>query len=176
MSQRIASSAEEVVLQAESDIRAKLRGGRLDFTAMSAITNIYRAGTAVRTHMERTVLAEYDLSWVGFTVLWVLWIWGEQETGHLAREAGVTKGTLTGVVTTLERRRLVRRLPHRDDRRRVSVGLTRSGTALIERVFPVFNRHEVLATSGLTASEQHTLADLLRRVQSHLSDVDTAAG
>jgi len=176
VSRRIASTSSTVVSAAERDIRARLAGQQLDFTAMSAVANIYRAGGAIRNHMEREVLSAHELSWVAFTVLWVLWIWGEQETGHLAREAGVTKGTLTGVVTTLERRRLVRRLPHRDDRRRVSVGLTRSGTALIERVFPVFNRHEVLATSGLTASEQHTLADLLRRVQSHLSDVDTAAG
>ena len=69
---------------------------------MSAVSNVYRAGTAVRNHMERTVLAEYDLSWVAFTVLWILWIWDTQETGHVAEEAGVTKGTLTGVIKTLQ--------------------------------------------------------------------------
>ena len=164
MSQRIASSAEEVVLQAERDIRAKLRGGRLDFTAMSAITNIYRAGTAVRTHMERTVLAEYDLSWVGFTVLWVLWIWGEQETGQVAREAGVTKGTLTGVIKTLSARRLVKRATHPEDRRRATLKLTASGERTIETVFPEFNQHERLAVSALSSSEQRELARLLRKV------------
>ena len=118
MSRRIGSASAAVVLQAEKDIRARLKGQHFDFTAMSAVSNVYRAGTAVRNHMERTVLSEYDLSWVAFTVLWVLWIWGPQETAHVASEAGVTKGTLTGVVKTLQARKFVRRLPHKDDRRR----------------------------------------------------------
>jgi hypothetical protein len=94
VSRRIGSASPAVVLQAEKDIKARLKGQHFDFTAMSAVSNVYRAGTAVRNHMERTVLAEYDLSWVAFTVLWILWIWDTQETGHVAEEAGVTKGDL----------------------------------------------------------------------------------
>ncbi|HEY5438527.1 MAG TPA: MarR family transcriptional regulator [Acidimicrobiales bacterium] len=172
MSRRIASSKATVVSQAERDIRARLDDHELDFTAMSAISNIYRAGSAVRNHMERSLLADYDLSWVAFTVLWVLWIWGEQETGHVASEAGITKGTLTGVMKTLQARKLIKRIPHRDDRRRVSIGLTKAGVRLIEQVFPEFNTHETLAVSALTLAEQHELARLLRLV---LKQVSSAA-
>lgn len=172
MSRRIASSSSSVVSAAERDIRARLAGQSLDFSAMSAVSNIYRAGAAVRNHMEREVLSAYDLSWVAFTVLWVLWIWGDQETGHVASEARVTKGTLTGVVKTLAARRLVRRIPHRDDRRRVSIGLTRAGTAMSEEIFPVFNAHETLAVGSLGAVEQRDLAHLLRRVLAQISEVD----
>ena len=56
MSRRIASSEDRVVLQAERDIRARLSDHELDFTAMSAVSNIYRTGSAVRNHMEREVL------------------------------------------------------------------------------------------------------------------------
>src|ERR1700722_4982635 len=150
MSKRIASSEATVVSQAEQDIRARLSGHELDFTAMSAVSNIYRTGSAVRNHMERTLLADYDLRWVAFTVLWVLWIWGDQETGHVASEAGITKGTLTGVMKTLQGRKLLRRTPHLDDRRRVSISLTKAGERLIEEVFPQFNEHETLAVSALS--------------------------
>ncbi|MGH3732902.1 MAG: MarR family winged helix-turn-helix transcriptional regulator [Acidimicrobiales bacterium] len=164
MSRRIASSQATVVSQAERDIRARLDDHELDFTAMSAVSNIYRTGSAIRNHMERELLARYDLSWVAFTVLWVLWIWGDQETGHVAAEAGITKGTLTGVMKTLQTRKLIRRIPHRDDRRRVSIGLSKAGERLIERVFPEFNRHETLAVSALSDDEQQELARLLRIV------------
>jgi DNA-binding MarR family transcriptional regulator len=164
MSRRIASSEATVVSQAENDIRARLHDHELDFTAMSAVSNIYRTGSAIRNHMERELLAQYDLSWVAFTVLWVLWIWGDQETGHVAAEAGITKGTLTGVMKTLQGRKLIRRIPHRDDRRRVSIGLSKAGERLIERVFPEFNRHETLAVSALSDAEQQELARLLRVV------------
>jgi DNA-binding MarR family transcriptional regulator len=164
MSRRIASSEATVVSQAENDIRARLHDHELDFTAMSAVSNIYGTGSAIRNHMERELLAQYDLSWVAFTVLWVLWIWGDQETGHVAAEAGITKGTLTGVMKTLQGRKLIRRIPHRDDRRRVSIGLSKAGERLIERVFPEFNHHETLAVSALSDAEQQELARLLRIV------------
>jgi DNA-binding MarR family transcriptional regulator len=170
VSRRIGSASPAVVLQAEKDIKARLKGQHFDFTAMSAVSNVYRAGTAVRNHMERTVLAEYDLSWVAFTVLWILWIWDTQETGHVADEAGVTKGTLTGVIKTLQARKLIRRLPHKDDRRRVSIELTAAGEHLIEALFPKFNQHERVAVSGLTLSEQRELARLLRKVTHKVSD------
>lgn len=175
MSRRIASSHATVVSQAERDIRARLDDHELDFAAMSAVSNIYRTGSAIRNHMERELLAGYDLSWVAFTVLWVLWIWGDQETGHVAAEAGITKGTLTGVMKTLQARRLIRRLPHRDDRRRVSIGLSKAGERLIERVFPEFNRHETLAVSALSDTDQQELARLLRLVLKTISDTDELA-
>ncbi|HVA70786.1 MAG TPA: MarR family transcriptional regulator [Acidimicrobiales bacterium] len=172
MSRRIASSESAVVSKAERDIRARLHAHELDFTAMSAVSNIYRTGSAVRNHMERTLLTDYDLSWAAFTVLWVLWIWDEQETGHVAIEAGVTKGTLTGVMKTLQARKLIRRIPHRNDRRRVSIALTRAGLRLIEQVFPEFNKQETLAVSALSNTEQLELARLLRLVQLRINAAD----
>ncbi len=170
MSRRIASSAFQVVEQTEKDIRARLKGGHLDFTAMSAVSNIYRAGTSVRNHMERTVLADNELSWIAFTVLWVLWIWGEQETGHVASEAGVTKGTLTGVVRTLQGRKLLVRTSQKDDRRRVNIRLSVSGEKLITKIFPLFNREEHQVMAGLTTTEQRELARLLRKVNAHMHE------
>jgi DNA-binding MarR family transcriptional regulator len=169
MSRRIASANKETLNATETEIQAKLGDKVLDFDAMSAVSNIYRAGSAVRNHMERDVLDEVGLSWVAFTVLWVLWIWGEQETAHVAEEAGVTKGTLTGVIKTLQSRKFVKRVQHRDDRRRVSISLTKSGNALIERLFPVFNTHEQLAVKSLTVTEQRELARLLRKVIGQIS-------
>lgn len=162
-----------MVSNAERDIRSRLESHQLDFTAMSAVSNIYRTGSAIRNHMERTLLTDYDLSWVAFTVLWVLWIWDEQETGHVAAEAGVTKGTLTGVMKTLQTRKLIRRIPHRDDRRRVSIGLTKAGERLIEEVFPEFNQQETLAVSALSEDEQFELARLLRLVLQRISIADS---
>ena len=73
---------------------------------------------------------------------------------------------------TLQTRKLIRRIPHRDDRRRVSLTLTRAGERLIQELFPEFNRHEVLALGALSPSEQRELARLLRLVLRHISDVD----
>jgi DNA-binding MarR family transcriptional regulator len=164
MTSRFVSEDPGELVQAERDVQARIGDQHIDFEAMAVISNIYRAANVVRNHMEQQVLADYDLSWGAFTVLFVLWIWGEQETRHLAAEAGVTKGTLTGVLKTLEGRGYVQRHPHRADRRLVVVRLLPSGRHAIEDLFPRFNEQEVFASSRLSKEDRRRLAGLLRVV------------
>ena len=164
MSRRLAAGTERDLVQAERDIRGRVGDQPLDFAAMAAVSNIYRAANVVRNHMERQVLVDEDLSWAAFTVLFVLWIWGDQQTRHLAEEAGVTKGTLTGVLKTLEKRGLARRRGHDADGRLVLVSLEPKGQEVIERLFPAFNRGEAQVSAGLTGHEKDQLASLLRTI------------
>ena len=71
---------------------------------------------------------------------------------------------------TLLNQKLIKRTPHEDDRRRVSIALTAKGNRLISKLFPAFNEHETMAVSQLTATEQRELARLLRKVTNHLHD------
>ncbi len=173
---RLGSAQAAELSRAERDIRARLGDRSFDFRAMAAISNIYRAATTVRNHMEQRVLASYDLSWSAFTVMWVLWIWGEQETRHVAAETGTTKGTLTGVLKTLVARGLVLRSVHPDDGRRVLVRLAPRGVAVIEEVFPLFNGEETFAASALAPAEQEQLAQLLRRIGARIEAAGGPAG
>lgn len=150
------------LVQEEMDVRERLAGRDLDFEAMAVVSNVYRAATAIRNRMERTVLASAGLSWTAFTTLFVLWIWGDQETRHLATRTGVTKGTLTGVVRTLETRGLCVRETRQDDRRLVEVRMTPAGRALMEELFPRFNDAEVQVTSALDDDGKAALSDGLR--------------
>lgn len=162
----------EVVLEAERDIRSRLGDRRLDFEALLAVSNIYRAANAVRNRMERDVLGPAGLSWGGFTILFVLWVWGDRDTGALAEDCGLAKGTLSGMLTTLERSGMVARSRHPDDGRKVMVDLEPAGLAKIEEVFPIFNRHETMFTSHLTSAELRQLARLLRTVTSTADEVE----
>jgi MarR family transcriptional regulator, organic hydroperoxide resistance regulator len=164
MSRRLAADSASDLVQAELDIRSRIGSQPLDFAAMAAVSNIYRAANVVRNHLERQILAGEDLSWAAFTVLFVLWIWGDQQTRHLADEAGVTKGTLTGVLKTLEKRGLTRRRAHDDDGRLVLVSLEPKGAAVIERLFPAFNQGEASVSAALAEQEKEQLASLLRKI------------
>src|SRR6266513_2615844 len=164
MPHRLPSGSDSDLVRAERDIRGRIGDQHLDFAAMAAVSNIYRAANVIRHHMEQKVLADEDLSWAAFTVLFVLWIWGDQQTRHLAAEAGVTKGTLTGVLKTLEKRGLARRRGHDADGRLVLVSLEPKGRDVIERLFPAFNRGEALVSASLTPREKDQLATLLRKI------------
>ncbi|MEV2275307.1 MarR family transcriptional regulator [Nocardiopsis sp. NPDC049922] len=152
------------ITEAEKLARAKLGGVPIHREQMAAVANIYRAASAVRQHLENTVLRDSDLTWTAFVVLWVVWVWGESETRTVAEEAGISKGTLTGVARTLEARGLLRRSKHPTDGRLVLLTLTERGEELMGRVFPAFNEEEAFVTARLGDEECGTLADLLRRV------------
>ncbi|NBM16952.1 MarR family winged helix-turn-helix transcriptional regulator [Streptomyces sp. GC420] len=152
------------ITEAEKLAEAKLGGIPVRREQMAVVANIYRAASAVRQHLENSVLRGSDLTWTAFVVLWVVWIWGESETRHVAEEAGISKGTLTGVVRTLESRGLVRRAGHPTDGRLVLLSLTEEGEALMRRVFPAFNEEEAFVTGQLGEEECRSVAEGLRRV------------
>src|SRR5262252_7777384 len=64
MPRRLAAGNAQDLVQAERDIRSRIGAQHLDFAAMAAVSNIYRAANIICNYMEREVLAEEDLSWV----------------------------------------------------------------------------------------------------------------
>jgi DNA-binding MarR family transcriptional regulator len=156
------SSGEFTLDATEQAVADRLEGLEVDMTAMAVVSNVYRAASAIRNHLERTVLASHGLTWTGWVVLWVIWIWGEIESRHVAAEAGVSKGTLTGVQKTLQAKGLVERTVHPGDARRVLLSLTEEGEALMVAVFPEFNQIEAQMTTGLSDADKVELARGLR--------------
>ncbi|MFF3667862.1 MULTISPECIES: MarR family winged helix-turn-helix transcriptional regulator [Microtetraspora] len=138
--------------------------------ALAAVSNLYRAAAAVRQHLENSALRSADLTWSAFVVLWVVWIWEEIETRYAAAEAGISKGTLTGIIKTLESRGLAERRQHPDDGRLALLRLTPEGLALMEKLFPAFNDEESFVVGALDAEESLHLADTLRRIVTHLEE------
>lgn len=140
----------------------------LDFAASAAVSSLYRAANAVRLHLTNTVLREHGLTWSGFVVLWVVWIWDGMETRRAAEAAAISKATLTGVVKNLEVRCLVTRSTSEVDRRLVNLNLTQAGKDLMKELYPVFNAAEADVMAGLSDRSRQTLTSNLRSIVTDL--------
>ena len=160
------------LLPAERKVLEALGERSLDFRAMWAVSNLFRASAAIRRHMEANILAADRLSWTAFTGLWVLWVWGEMESREFAQAVGVSRPTATGVVTTLEGRGFVRRKKDPRDGRMVLVSLTAAGKGKIEQLFPRFNAEEVAVTAHLDDEDRDALARLLRSMYRAVDGID----
>lgn len=154
--------------ETEARVENRLSHMQLDFEAMAVMSNLFRAASAVRNHFERNVLAPSGLSWTAFVVLWVTWIWEPAETREIAGEAGISKATLTGVLSTLEKRGLAMRSRSAEDGRLVLVTLTPEGEKLMSDLFPKFNKQEVEVVSPLGQAQRVALADMLRAITAKL--------
>lgn len=148
--------------ETERRVQARVGGLPLDYSAMAVASNLFRAANAVRNHFERTVLSEHNLSWTAFVVLWVTWIWEPIETRQIALEGGFSKATLTGVLSTLERRGWLTRERSVSDGRLVVVNLTDAGRELMDELFPAFNLQEQAVTGPVDPSKREELAEMLR--------------
>lgn len=141
----------------------------LDFQAANALSNLFRAANAVRTVLTNRVLRQHDMTWTGFVVLWVVWIWDGMETRHVAESADISKATLTGVVKTLESRGLILREGDEADRRLVRLRLTESGVTLMEKLYPEFNAIESRLVGVLSDRKvrdfTRTLRDLVNAIE-----------
>ncbi len=134
----------------------------VDIAAMAAISNIFRISVLFHNQAEKRFLLGHNLTFSGFTVLWVLWVFGKMESFQLAKECGIAKGTLTGIVNTLEKYQFAERKPHTSDGRRKLVQLSRKGTSLMKKLFPKINDLEQEFVNGLEKSEMAELTRMLR--------------
>ncbi len=142
----LAMAGPHTLAETERQVTERLSDLTLDYEAMAVVSNLFRAANSVRNHLERTVLAPADLTWTAFVVLWVVWIWQPVETRVIAAEGGFSKATLSGVLTTLEKRGLVERARSTTDGRLVDVSLTPVGEKLMRGLFPKFNAEERAVT------------------------------
>ena len=147
----------------------------LNFQAAAAVSSLYRAANAVRVHLTNSVLREHGLTWTGFVVLWVVWIWDGAETRHAAENAAISKATLTGVVKTLEARGLITRRVSDTDRRLVNLELTPAGLTLMKELYPVFNAAEAEVVAGLSPRNLAQLTNSLRSIVTELETKPAAA-
>jgi DNA-binding MarR family transcriptional regulator len=162
------------LIETERAMRDHVTSLDLDFEAAQAVSSIYRAANAVRAHVTNEVLRDYDISWTGFVVLWVVWIFDGIETRHAADSAAISKATLTGVVKTLEGRGWLVRRGIADDRRRVALHLTPSGTKLMEELYPKFNAYEAQVVSGLSSKRRQDMTSSLRAIVTAIEEADGA--
>jgi DNA-binding MarR family transcriptional regulator len=144
----------------------------LDLDSFQAVWLIHQAADASRRYLTDNALADVDLSWSQFEVLWHVWIFGDQEPRCIADALQQSKSGITAVTTYLENRGLVRRRGDKLDRRRVHVTVTRKGDALMRRFFPRFNAAEAAFSSRLTLPEKSQLAQLLRTLLSDDSSTE----
>jgi DNA-binding MarR family transcriptional regulator len=148
----------------ERHMQAFLARRGTDVESQAVVFNLDHAAMDVIATMEGLALRPQELTHAGFVLLMTLWISGPRGTGELAAVLRVTKGAVVGAVNTLERRRLVRRVRSKIDRRLVTYELTKDGEAVVISAQKEWRRLEEEVTSCLTLQEKRTFASLCRKI------------
>lgn len=81
----------------------------------------------------------------------------------------ITKGTLTGVIDRLEKKKLLKRSPSLEDRRSQVVMLTRQGESVFQKIFPEHLHYIQQAFEGFEAADYQRIEKALRDLRCALS-------
>ncbi|WP_379969005.1 MarR family winged helix-turn-helix transcriptional regulator [Ectobacillus sp. sgz5001026] len=109
----------------------------------------------------------YGLNPTEFAVLEILYHKGTLALQQIGDKILITSGSITYVVDKLEKKKLVKRNPCKEDRRVIYAELTDAGKQLMDDIFP---SHELLLHESLTmlnSEEKDQLLTLLKKVGKH---------
>jgi len=114
-------------------------------------------------------LRPFGVSLTGFLILGLLRVsGGTLRPSTIACWLRMTRGTVTGLLDSLEKRGLVRRLDHPTDRRMLSIALTDKAVELQAKMLPTMFRTDQEVMTDLTVAEREELIRLLGKVQRRL--------
>lgn len=111
----------------------------------------------------------HSMTSAAFNTLRVLQESGGAACPHeISDRLSVSRATVTGLLDSLEQRRLVRRVPHPEDRRMLRVEITVQARRLLHRLAPEHNRALRRIFAGLPGRDQQRLRALLTRLRAQL--------
>ena len=134
-------------------------------SSVKAAVTLLKTGSDLLTGFE-TMLGRYGVSQGRFLILVVMNRKPNRKTtpSALAKQIGVTRATMTGLLDGLEKDGFIERSRQAGDRRKCDLTLTRNGKRVLELLLPDYWSRIHGLMSGLTKTEEQTLATLLRKV------------
>jgi DNA-binding MarR family transcriptional regulator len=154
----------------ETDFAEEFPGA--DALSVECYINILRAGDRLLAEINRRARASFDLSASACAVLAIVDGATEPITPSLiAERAIVSSASATSVLDTLEKRELLVRRPHPEDRRKLVIDLTDAGRAVIDQFLPGAHMFETRLMSVLTPAERAQLKQLLSKVQARAAAI-----
>ena len=157
---------QEAPIRVEADHARRFPGA--DKLATECVVNLIRTESLVAAELNSR-LRRFGLTGSTFNVLMILDRAPEPLSPHqLGERLLVTRGTVTGLLDTLQRQALLRRVPHPDDRRMLLIELTERGRSVLRRSRRTHFPAQTDMLSVLSDSEKETLVRLLGKLQAHM--------
>jgi DNA-binding MarR family transcriptional regulator len=141
----------------------------------TAVTSLMRVHQ-VLTRRADQILAPIDLTFARYELLVRLYFSGESlPLNQLGRQLQIHQTSITSLVDKLERQGLIKRTPHRTDRRSTIAQMTPAGRVLTDKAIKLLNS-ELFRDLGLADGEARLLIGLLMKMRRSWNDIENPEG
>jgi DNA-binding MarR family transcriptional regulator len=125
---------------------------------------MFRVSALLSYDHEAAVHRPSGLTRAGFHILWILWLTGPLASSGVARLAGSSRASISGVSRTLEKQGLVSRSDSKTDGRGAVLALTEKGKRRCESVWLKLSERGRAMLRGFSKAEVDTLISLLGKL------------
>jgi DNA-binding MarR family transcriptional regulator len=162
---RPSTRASEPLVRVGDDFEEEYPGASA--LATECYANLYRAADLLMDLHNRQSLDDHQLSPGARQVLAVVEGAGHPlEPSVIAERVLITTASMTSLLDNLEKRGLVTRQPHPDDRRKILVDITPAAQAIIDELLPSMHaRERAVMDAALSPSEQRSLLRSVAKLQ-----------
>ena len=135
--------------------------------ATECYANLWRAAELLMDLHNRQSLDEYQLSPGARQVLAIVEGAGQPlEPSVIADRLLITTASMTSLLDNLEKRGLIKRRRHPEDRRKLLINITPAAQTIIDELLPSMHARERDVMDGaLSSSEQHSLLKFIAKLQ-----------
>lgn len=148
----------------------ELSDGKADVLSARLIFSLLRLGNKLSKDFEVAIRQRAGLSFAGYQLLYTLNAVGAVHSNQLARLASVSTASMSSLLNTMERKKLVKRTTDSDDRRRTVIELTTMGRSLIEELYLENMARELTWSKALTRNEAEEFSVLVEKMLRHRPD------
>ncbi len=143
-------------------------------SAAEVAANLVRTADALLAEFERRRREIADLSASAFQALAILEGADEPLAGHvIAERLLVSSASMTSLLDTLERRGLIERHNHPDDRRKVLIHLTDEAREIVDRMLPAVHTASTQAVAHVAETDREQLIATLTTIRVQLAALAT---
>lgn len=135
--------------------------------SLSTWVEIMKAFNSIRS-LELSLIEANGLTIGQFALLELLYHRGDQTIGAATKLAMSTPGNMTVVVKNLAKQGLITTRKNPADKRSSTLQITEEGKLLMDSLFPEHSRRITAFLSGLSAQEQKSVQELLRKLNKSL--------
>ena len=135
--------------------------------ATECYANMYRTADLLMDLHNRQSLDEYQLSPSARQVLAIVEGAGQAlEPSVIADRLLITTASMTSLLDNLEKRGLINRRPHPEDRRKLLINITPAAQTIIDELLPSMHaRERDVMDAALSSSEQRSLLKFIAKLQ-----------
>ncbi len=143
-------------------------------SASEVVLNLARTSALGLAEIDRRRRAAADLSGSAWQALAVIDGAGEPLPPKVIAERLLqTSGSITSLLDTLERRGLVHRAPHPDDRRKLLVDITDKARGLVDVMLPIVHGTSLEMLEGIAEPERERLIQALAQMRANVETMSS---